>query len=70
MKRLKDYTSTREIIENPKVYCKSETKQFSEEGRFIHIPRNIKNKLRISKYNQHEFRVIIVKKDRMEDANT
>ena len=59
MKKLKDYSSVREVINKVRFYSGSQTKRRPNTF-FIGIPENVRNRLRLSSYNEYEFRVIIV----------
>ena len=59
--QLKDYTEERAVIEPPVFYYPSLAAKLNNENLLIRVPTKIRREMRISKYNESDFRVIIVR---------
>lgn len=64
MLKFKSYNSNREIIEHPILYFSSQVKNYNPNHKlYIGIPKDIKKGMNIQRDNEHEFRVIILRKN-------
>ena len=61
---LQDYSKKREVIEYPKLYSVGSVRcsNFSLHTLMIYIPNKVRMELRITRYNESDFRVIIYRK--------
>lgn len=70
---LEQYTETRAIIDNVRLVYRSKTKNPStnQSNRiFIRVPDKIRRQLKLSTFNETDFRVIIVRKGKLKENET